>query len=193
MSGAMEISKREATVIPMEDSPRKKQRLAQSASSEEQGSSGALKTKKRLPKNKRKQQAVKAAVAVKRKKNRDFSADFEEYLELWERREEDGSEWKFNKVLQAWALDNCFRKKKIEATLFKSLIPYLLTVQGGAADRLTTRAASILSTDKEDVINDDGDDEVEPEEDAPEDEETSDVVTKSMMKRAKRVQKALNV
>jgi hypothetical protein len=119
MSGAMDASeKRSATVIPMEESPRKKQRPAQSSSSEAEASTGAK--RKRLPKNKRKQQAVKAAVSVKKRKNRDFSADLEEYLELWEGREGEGSEWRFNKVLQAWALDNYFRKKKIEAGRLKN-------------------------------------------------------------------------
>jgi hypothetical protein len=38
-------------------------------------------------------------------------------------------QWKFNKILQTWALDNCFDKKKIDVTLFKVLMPYLLSIK----------------------------------------------------------------
>jgi hypothetical protein len=38
--------------------------------------------------------------------------------------------WKFNKVLQAWALSNAFDENKIDADLFKQLCPYLESVQG---------------------------------------------------------------
>ena len=61
-------------------------------------------------------------------KGRDFSGDLEEYLNGWEQRSVNS--WKFNKVLQAWALNNAFEKDKIESKLFKLLCPYIESVQG---------------------------------------------------------------
>ncbi len=141
--------------------------------------------------------------AKKVDKTRDFSGDLEDYLEQWVDRETEGSTWKFNKILQAWALDNCFNKKKVSSDLFKQLLPYLLSVQGGALDRLAERAAIILSVDKSDIVDDDQ--EVAPvegevvesaenvvsdddEEGAPKKKE---IITKSMAHRAKKITKGL--
>lgn len=160
------------------------------------------KAKKALPKKKKK----KTSSEKKVDRTRDFAGDLDDYLELWEERESEGSSWKFNKILQAWALDNCFNKKKVDSALFKRLIPYLLTVQGGAMDRLTSRAAAILSTDKSDIVDDDkeetvtlaeeGNDEDKVDSPASDDEEgakkKTEVITKSMASRAKKIQKALN-
>lgn len=82
--------------------------------------------------------------APKPSKVRDYSNDLKEYLSMWRVREETG-QWKFNKVLQAWALDNCFEKDKIDAALFKELIPYILTVKGAALDRLSELALEIIN------------------------------------------------
>ncbi len=77
-------------------------------------------------------------------KVRDFSNDLREYLQMWRTREENGI-WKFNKVLQAWALDNLFEKDKIDQVLFKELIPYVLTVKGAALDRLSKATMDIIT------------------------------------------------
>ena len=61
-------------------------------------------------------------------KGRDFSGDLQEYLAGWEQKAT--VSWKFNKVLQAWALSNAFDENKIDADLFKQLCPYLESVQG---------------------------------------------------------------
>jgi len=63
-------------------------------------------------------------------KGRDFSGDLKEYLEGWENKTT--VTWKFNKVLQAWALSNTFDNSKIDAELFKQLCPYLVSVQGNS-------------------------------------------------------------
>jgi hypothetical protein len=162
---------------------------------------GEKKAKKSLPKKKKKK-------APKVEKSRDFVGDLETYLEEWSDREQTGT-WKFNKILQAWTLDNCFSKKKMPSALFKQAIPYLLTVQGGAMDRLVSRAAAIMSTDKSDIVDDevestvpateqDGDND-DADDDADEEDEEGksttkkkQVVTKSMVSRAKKLQKALN-
>jgi hypothetical protein len=172
-----------------------------------EGDSKDKKSKKAQPKRKKKK------AGKKNDRVRDFSGDLETYLEEWEQREADGAAaWKFNKILQAWALDNCFYKKKVSSGLFKQLIPYLLTVQGGAMDRLVSRAAGLVSTDKADIIDDDeslmpsgadaakaaeGDDnDADEAGDEEEDEEGAakkkEVVYKSMVSRARKLQKALN-
>lgn len=61
-------------------------------------------------------------------KGRDFSGDLEEYLQGWEQKAV--ATWKFNKVLQAWALSNTFDESKIDTDLFDKLCPYLESVQG---------------------------------------------------------------
>ena len=168
------------------------------------GTPGSKKPKKKQHKKKKK----KTKAVEKVDKTRDFSGDLEEYLQEWEDRNNEGAQWKFNKILQAWALDNCFSKKNIGSLLFKKLIPYVLTVQGGAMDRLVSRAAAIMSTDKSDIIDDDeglvtptvdadAEDTAEAEVDAAESDEEGvkkkkAVITKSMVSRAKKLQKALN-
>lgn len=90
---------------------------------------------------------------------RDFSTDLLSYLSSWNYRETSG-QWKFNKILQTWALDNCFEKQKVDAVLFKALIPYLLSIKGSAVDRLLARAEEIITKsceDDDDEQEDDGD------------------------------------
>ena len=89
---------------------------------------------------------------------RDFSTDLMGYISSWNYRETSGL-WKFNKILQTWALDNCYDKKRIDATLFKSLMPYLLSIKGNAVDRLLVRAEEIITQSCEnDEENEDDDD-----------------------------------
>jgi hypothetical protein len=58
--------------------------------------------------------APKVVVVEKR---RDFGTDLIGYISSWNYRE--SAPWKFNKILQTWALDNCYDKKKIDTSLFK--------------------------------------------------------------------------
>ena len=88
---------------------------------------------------------------------RDFSTDLMGYISSWNYRETSG-QWKFNKILQTWALDNCYDKKRIDATLFKSLIPYLLSIKGNAVDRLIVRAEEIITQSCENDEEDEDDD-----------------------------------
>jgi hypothetical protein len=76
---------------------------------------------------------------------RDFKQDLSEYLDGWSKRDYQG--WKFNKILQTWALTNCFDKSKIDSTLFKRLCPYLLTVVGTARDRLVEDAQAVTTSE----------------------------------------------
>lgn len=90
------------------------------------------------------EESKKIASEPKPQKSRDFSTDLMEYLSLWRIREQN-SGWKFNKVLQAWALDNCLDKDKIDSKLFKDLIPYIMTVKGGALERLSQKALDTIN------------------------------------------------
>lgn len=146
-------------------------------------------------KNKPKKAKVKTQKVKLPEKNRDFPTDLEEYLRLWSLRDENGSNWKFNKILQAWALENCFNKEKVNTKLLKILLPYISTVRGGAVDRLNQRVAQILSTDIDSITNDDEDNKldvaIENESKDPVENESLTSVTKSMFKRAKTIQKVL--
>ena len=72
---------------------------------------------------------------------RDFIADLNEYLAQWEEKEG----WKFNKVLQSWALDSCLGEEKVGAELFSRLLPYIESVRGGQRDRLLENCQKSLS------------------------------------------------
>jgi WKF domain len=96
---------------------------------------------------------------------RDFSTDLLGYISSWNYRETSG-QWKFNKILQTWALDNCFEKQRVDAVLFKALIPYLLSIKGSAVDRLLARAEEIITKSCEDEDNEEDDDEDDGEENA---------------------------
>lgn len=75
---------------------------------------------------------------------RDFSSDLMGYISSWNYRETSGA-WKFNKILQTWALDNCYDREKIDASVFKALVPYLLSIKGSAVDRLLAKAEEIIT------------------------------------------------
>jgi hypothetical protein len=77
--------------------------------------------------------------AVRHVIHEDFENELRDYLAKWTARQLGGDDegWKFNKVVQTWALDNCFDKKKIDSKLFKSLLPYIRTVKGAALNRLS--------------------------------------------------------
>ena len=95
--------------------------------------SKALKKKKK----KKKQQQEEASGNA----GRDFSADLEAYCTQWSQARES---WRFNKVLQTWALEHCMDRARISKALFKSLLPYLATIQGGAKERLLAKVDKII-------------------------------------------------
>ena len=78
------------------------------------------------------------------KSRRDFTVDLVEYLSTWSNRE--NGMWKFNKTLQIWALEHCFDETKIDASLFKELLPYLASIQGAALERLKTRSEEFIQS-----------------------------------------------
>ena len=89
---------------------------------------------KNLPVNEEKTQEIKkdASQNTKNKKMkhiRDFSKDLTEYIHLWNN-VNNGSGWKFNKILQNWAVTNILSPEKINKVLFKSVCPYIATIQG---------------------------------------------------------------
>ena len=81
------------------------------------------------------------------------------YISSWNYREVAGG-WKFNKVLQTWALDNIFDVEKIDAALYGALLPYVITIKGASVDRLLAKAEEIITTSTEDVGDKEADDEV---------------------------------
>jgi hypothetical protein len=123
--------------------------------------------KKKSSSKKRKQQksqenAVNEQQATQR--HREFASDLESYLSLWEdSKVSDGSGWKFNKVLQEWALQHCLEKDMISPNLFKKLIPYAQTVHGKARDRLCERLNSELTEESNGGDNSTGETEITPE------------------------------
>jgi hypothetical protein len=88
-------------------------------------------------------------------KHRDFATDLTEYLQQWEddMRKLNSSEkkWKFNKVLQEWALQHCLQKQLVSSELFKKLTPYIATVQGKAKERLVTVLQEVMNREDEAV------------------------------------------
>lgn len=86
----------------------------------------------------------------KNDRHRDFATDLTEYLSRWRQHQLSGTAstssepiWKFNKVLQEWALQHCLDKQYVSSDLFKNLIPYILTVQGKAKNRFMTKLEEI--------------------------------------------------
>jgi hypothetical protein len=114
-------------------------------------------------------------------KSREFENDLLEYLSNWERK--DTIPWKFNKVLQAWALANVFDKEKISSTAFKQLCPYLKTVQGGARTRLIEEVNKVISDAESQV---DGGEEIEA---GREEGERLGIVSEKVLKRAIKLKK----
>jgi len=82
------------------------------------------------------QQKVETGIAA-----RDFSTDLEAYCTQWAQARES---WRFNKVLQTWALEHCMDRARISKALFKTLLPYLASIQGGAKERLLAKVDKII-------------------------------------------------
>jgi hypothetical protein len=76
-------------------------------------------------------------------RRRDHHGDLKNYLELWKNRD-NNSGWKFNKVLQTWALSNALDKSVIDKSLFKELCPYLKSISGGAKDRFMSVIEGVI-------------------------------------------------
>lgn len=91
---------------------------------------------KALKKKKKKKQQEASGNA-----GRDFSADLEAYCTQWSQARES---WRFNKVLQTWALEHCMDRARISKALFKNLLPYLASIQGGAKERLLAKVDKII-------------------------------------------------
>ena len=71
------------------------------------------------------------------------------YISSWNYREVAGG-WKFNKVLQTWAIDNIFDVEKIDIVLFDALVPYVISIKGASVDRLLANAEEIITEDVKD-------------------------------------------
>jgi hypothetical protein len=102
------------------------------------------KAKKRKSKSMKKQaSAAPAGDNVVSKPKRDFQADLKEYLESWKSRDS-GSDWKFNKVLQSWAVMHSLERNIIDKELFKMLCPYLATIMGVQRDRFLEAIEAVI-------------------------------------------------
>lgn len=110
--------------------------------------------KRRISKNKQQQQKkanpdtpIENPIASR---SRDHQTDLKNYLEQWRNRD-GGSNWKFNKVLQTWAIANALNKDEVDKELFRELCPYLHSVSGGAKERFMTILENVLDQNSEET------------------------------------------
>lgn len=136
----------------------------------------------RRKRNKRKSQGLPSMPDPPAAVGRDFTGDLMAYLNSWEKKDQAGSQWKFNKVLQAWALTNLTSTEKVPPKLFQKLLPYIRTVQGGARDRLKDHLKQVAANN--------GDDN-EEEQEEEEEEEGSQTAQQREAQRLKRKLQAL--
>ena len=145
---------------PSSDSSQKKSRTEIHHDHERKSSGASLRENKRplsnsaniKPKTKKKKPQKKKSkkVQIVSSKTRNFEQDLEQYLLMWVRKcANEENEWKFNKVLQAWALDNWYNKKVLSGKTFKLLLPYTATVRGAALDRLASLVMDVISKNGE--------------------------------------------
>ena len=87
--------------------------------------------------------------------SRDFENDLVAYVTMWK---DYKSSWKFNKILQTYALQHCLDKIKIGKNTFRVLLPYLASIQGGARDRLQSQMNKIIEDTEMGVEDADGTD-----------------------------------
>eukprot|EP01039_Chlorochromonas_danica_P000550 gene552-591_t len=135
----------------------------------------------RRKRNKRKSQGLPSMPDPPAAVGRDFAGDLKAYLDSWERKDQPGSQWKFNKVLQAWALTNLTSTEKVPQTVFQQLLPYIRSVQGGARDRLKDHLKKVAAND--------GDD--NEEEQQQEEEEEGESTTTTKQREAQRLKRKL--
>lgn len=105
------------------------------------GKAKKRKSKKMSAKNKPSLGAL--AVPVVTAPKRDFKGDLAAYLEQWRNRSA-GSDWKFNKILQSWAIQNAMNKKLVDKDLFKALCPYLATIVGVQRQRFVEAIEGVI-------------------------------------------------
>lgn len=111
------------------------------------------KSKSRLSKAKRKsakKKQEKKEVAEIKRSDRNYSTELLEYIEAWKQRES-GSGWKFNKVLQNWAIDNVFDKALVKKVELKPVLSYMATIQGAARERLLVKAKEIIESNDDEI------------------------------------------
>jgi hypothetical protein len=107
-------------------------------------------TNEKKKKEKKEKQNDNNTEEVIKRNRRDFAADLEEYIKAWTLKSgiiapaDDSIKWKFNKVLQSWAIDHCLHESSISSPLFYSCIPYLQSVKGAARIRMSTLAQDII-------------------------------------------------
>lgn len=107
--------------------------------------------KKRKSKvSKKKRKAKRKASQAPPRSERNYEQELMEYVQSWERREE-GSGWKFNKVLQNWAIDNVFDRSLIKKDSLKPTLRYLKSVEGSARQRIIDKAKDIIANSEEDL------------------------------------------
>ena len=100
------------------------------------------------PKKKKKAKRIRkrlgiAADSVQTITKRDFSAALTEYLVLWKDRD-NGSGWKFNKVLQSWAVTHILSKKHVDKDLFKLACPYMAKMVGVQRERFLESVEKVI-------------------------------------------------
>jgi hypothetical protein len=100
----------------------------------------------------------------------------------------DRASWKFNKVLQNYMLEAVLSANKMDKNLFRVILPYLASIQGGARDRLQSSVQKIIDGD-----NDTGADEAGGEDGDAEGqkEAVGRAQSDALLKRAIKIQSAL--
>ena len=58
------------------------------------------------------------------------------YVKAWASRGESGSAWKFNKAKELWVLRHARDRARVSKDVFKLMLPYIASVQGGSRERL---------------------------------------------------------
>jgi hypothetical protein len=80
------------------------------------------------------------------KVSRNFLQDLDHYLSEWSLR--NTNSWKFNKILQSWAIDNCLDKNLIPKNTFLLFVRYADTIRGAARTRLQSIANSAIESEE---------------------------------------------
>lgn len=90
----------------------------------------------------------KATAVADHQSKRDFLSDLSLYLESWKNHTVDhnSSTWKFNKILQEWALQHCLEEDRIPNKMFRLLMEYILTVKGASKTRLVDRIKEFIDS-----------------------------------------------
>ena len=117
--------------------------------------------------------------------------DLKEYLSNWENRKI--IQWKFNKILQGWAISNLFNKEVIDSKVFKQLCLYLVTLQGNARVRLLEQINQIIKDAELQVEDRKEEGEGGGEEDGEGNNGEDGKVSKKVLKRAIKLKKLLDI